>query len=312
MADARQMLAGVNICIKHSECKALDENGGNCSRSFSRIPERHSGDGYILGISCKSWQIMGGFIFIVVVMLIALGWWINFNEKQKSPKEIAQIERCLIRIEENPGIPLLYEELLQTLNACNWMRLQDVVKPTGVYDRLLEILKAHPENSLSYKAVARLLAKLKFPAKMSEDKGHKQIDKRALQVVVDSLNACFIDTLVYDEIINILEISWSLSHELTQTIGRKSLALLIRNPLDTVVQGKVIRILDQCPALKVAETKAVYEAALDILANNPSNPTAKQFVLNVGRWHFGRSRPDKRPTVYDEQAIQNDILVRST
>ena len=67
------MLPGVNICIKHSECKALDENGGNCSRSFSRIPERHSGDGYILGISCKSWQIMGEFIFIVVVVLIALG-----------------------------------------------------------------------------------------------------------------------------------------------------------------------------------------------------------------------------------------------
>ncbi len=108
-----------------------------------------------------------------------------------------------------------------------------------------------------------------------------------------------------------MEISWSLNPELTQIIYQKSLTALISNPLDTVVQGKVIRLLDQCPALKATETKVIYEAALDILANNPSNPTAKQFVLNVGRWHFGRNRPDKRPTVYDEQAIQNDILVRS-
>lgn len=254
---------------------------------------------------------MGEFIFIVIVVLIVLSWWVNFNEKQKSPKEIARIERCLIDIERNPKNSVLYEEFLQTLDACNWLRLQDVVKPMGVYERLIEILKSNSENPLSYKAVARLLAKLKFSSKMSEDKAQKQIDKKALQAVVGCLDEGLNDTLVYDEILNILEISWSLNPELTRIIYQKSLTALISNPLDTVVPGKVIRLLDQCPALKATETKVIYEAALDILANNPSNPTAKQFVLNVGRWHFGRNRPDKRPTVYDEQAIQNDILVRS-
>ncbi len=116
---------------------------------------------------------MGEFIFIVIVVLIVLSWWVNFNEKRKSPKEIARIERCLIHIEGNPKNSVLYEEFLQTLDACNWLRLQDVVKPMGVYDRLIEILKSNSENPLSYKAVARLLAKLKFPSKMSEDKAQK-------------------------------------------------------------------------------------------------------------------------------------------
>lgn len=254
---------------------------------------------------------MGEFIFIVFVVLIAFSWWVNFNEKRKSPIEIAKIERCLIRIEENPNYSGLYEELLQTLDACNWLRLQDVVKPMGVYDRLIELLKSNSENPLSYKVVARLLTKLKLPSRMSEDKAHKQIDKKALQAVVNCLDEGFKDTLVYDEILNILEISWSLNPELTRIIYQKSLTALISNPLDTAVQGKVIRFLDKCPTLKAPETQVVYEAALEILANNPGNATAKQFVLNVGRWHFGRNRPDKRPTVYDEQAIQNDILVRS-
>jgi hypothetical protein len=236
---------------------------------------------------------------------------VNFYEKRKSPKQIAQIERCLIHIEGNPKNSVFYEDLLQTLDTCNWLRFQDVVKTMGVYDRLLEILKSNSKNNLSYKAVARLLTKLKHSSKMSEDKTQKQIDRKALQVVVGCLEEGFNDTLVYDEILNILEISWSLNPELTRIIYQKSLTALISNPLDTAVQGKVIGFIDQCPALKATETQAVYEAALEILTNNPSNPTAKQFVLNVGRWHFGRNRPDKRPTVYDEQAIQNDILVRS-
>ncbi|HET6883516.1 MAG TPA: hypothetical protein VFI31_25415 [Pirellulales bacterium] len=55
----------------------------------------------------------------------------------------------------------------------------------------------------------------------------------------------------------------------------------------------------------------IYGSALDLLSNNPKSPIAKQLVLDIGRWHYGKSRPDGRPTVYDEQAIQNDILVRS-
>jgi hypothetical protein len=54
-----------------------------------------------------------------------------------------------------------------------------------------------------------------------------------------------------------------------------------------------------------------YELALEVLAENPGQPKAKQFVLRVGRWHFGKVRKGTA-TIYDEQAIQNDIQVRLT
>jgi hypothetical protein len=59
-----------------------------------------------------------------------------------------------------------------------------------------------------------------------------------------------------------------------------------------------------------ASAKA-YALALEVLEKNPKQPKAKQFVLNIGRWHFGKLRKGK-VTIYDEQAIQNDIQVRIT
>ena len=54
-----------------------------------------------------------------------------------------------------------------------------------------------------------------------------------------------------------------------------------------------------------------YQVALECLASNPDECRARTFALSVGRWHRGRCRPDGLPTIYDEQAIQNDILARS-
>jgi hypothetical protein len=58
-------------------------------------------------------------------------------------------------------------------------------------------------------------------------------------------------------------------------------------------------------------TAPIYVTALDLLAGNPRSTVAKQLALELGRWHFGIARPDGLVTIYDEQAIQNDILVRS-
>ena len=52
-----------------------------------------------------------------------------------------------------------------------------------------------------------------------------------------------------------------------------------------------------------------YALALQVLAENPDQPKAKQLVLQVGRYHFGKLRKGK-VTIYDEQSIQNDIQVR--
>jgi hypothetical protein len=55
-----------------------------------------------------------------------------------------------------------------------------------------------------------------------------------------------------------------------------------------------------------------YTRALEIVAEYPESSPARQFALEVGRWHYSRGREEGRPTIYDEQAIQNDIMVRSS
>ena len=48
----------------------------------------------------------------------------------------------------------------------------------------------------------------------------------------------------------------------------------------------------------------IYSDALGLLG---SAPQLKPFALEMGRVAYGSKREDKQPTVYDEQAIQNDI-----
>ncbi|MGH9810613.1 MAG: hypothetical protein ACRD9W_25765 [Terriglobia bacterium] len=53
-----------------------------------------------------------------------------------------------------------------------------------------------------------------------------------------------------------------------------------------------------------------YEIALAYLSANSGLVSARSFVVEVGRWHFGRNRSNYIATMADEQAIQNDILRR--
>lgn len=82
-------------------------------------------------------------------------------------------------------------------------------------------------------------------------------------------------------------------------------------PLNSVVQQHFIQCASHIMLLSDTQRERIYLRALEILEDNPSNPAAKRFVLNVGRWHFGKSRKDGRITIYDEQRIQNDILARA-
>ena len=54
----------------------------------------------------------------------------------------------------------------------------------------------------------------------------------------------------------------------------------------------------------------LYELTLTLLTNKSDTAVMRVFALQVGRLHRGRSREDGRVTIYDEQAIQNDIMVR--
>jgi hypothetical protein len=57
--------------------------------------------------------------------------------------------------------------------------------------------------------------------------------------------------------------------------------------------------------------RSFYDTALGILALYPEELSLKPYVLDVGRWYYSILRPDGRITIYDEQAIQNDIIART-
>ena len=55
----------------------------------------------------------------------------------------------------------------------------------------------------------------------------------------------------------------------------------------------------------------LYQQSLDVVQSSKGTPTAKELALRLGRLSYAAGRPDKRPTVYDEQAVANDIAMRA-
>jgi len=55
----------------------------------------------------------------------------------------------------------------------------------------------------------------------------------------------------------------------------------------------------------------LYQRSLESVRASKGDPTLKALALQIGRISYASSRPDRRPTIYDEQAIANDIAVRS-
>ena len=62
--------------------------------------------------------------------------------------------------------------------------------------------------------------------------------------------------------------------------------------------------------IKPEETKKMYNMALQMLEENPKSKDMKTLALDVGRLHYCVHRGTNTLSVYDEQAIQNDILTR--
>lgn len=77
------------------------------------------------------------------------------------------------------------------------------------------------------------------------------------------------------------------------------------------IREKILSLIHLVGGLTQAETQDLYNTSLKVLEANSSSQEAKMLVLDLGRLHYSILRPDKKPTIYDEQAIQNDLIVRS-
>jgi len=74
----------------------------------------------------------------------------------------------------------------------------------------------------------------------------------------------------------------------------------------------LLRSIESLPdKLKPIAAERAYQRLLDALIEHPDAISLRMWALETGRISKGSSRDVKVPTIYDEQAIQNDILVRT-
>jgi hypothetical protein len=59
-----------------------------------------------------------------------------------------------------------------------------------------------------------------------------------------------------------------------------------------------------------AEANWMYARTLDLVESRHGTPASKGLALHIGRISYSSGRPDRTPTLYDEQAIANDIASR--
>ena len=79
---------------------------------------------------------------------------------------------------------------------------------------------------------------------------------------------------------------------------------LQNNTDDEATRLELFHIVEAFPFDFAAQ---VYLAALDAVETSGGIPTAKQLALDIGRISYSHARADKKPTIYDEAAIQHDI-----
>ena len=188
-------------------------------------------------------------------------------------------------------------------------------KPKDIlaHERFLEIIKRTKETS-----DFMLEEMLKYLAKNPEDElAHKRFMRAANKC--EHLNSTDIfKELLKQDIINYTpyskkrlivcaEKAYFLQHDLINPL----IDYLNKYPINVDSQNIFKKCITNIMLLPESDRKRIYNTALEILEDNPSNSSAKQFVLNIGRWHFGKSRQNGRLTFYDEQRIQNDILARA-
>jgi hypothetical protein len=88
----------------------------------------------------------------------------------------------------------------------------------------------------------------------------------------------------------------------------KLLNALHASPDSRQIQEELLQIAQVLPQY----SQKIYLVALTNVEQTNGASASKQFSLAAGRLHYGSLRPNGVLTIYDEQAIQNDINARVT
>jgi hypothetical protein len=164
-----------------------------------------------------------------------------------------------------------------------------------ITDKLLSHIEKYPQDRLAHERFMELISRAKqLSSEALFQKLLLQLKLKATPLSHERFAACV-----------------SKAHFLPGNLLEQLFDYLDQDPVNPVVQQHSLQCKTHIILLSDAQRQRVYDKALYILENYPANSTAKQCVLSVGRWHFGKSRKDGHATIYDEQRIQNDILARA-
>jgi hypothetical protein len=225
----------------------------------------------------------------------ALESWHEETESSYAPSALITITDKLLRhTEKYPQDKLAHERFMELIGRAKNLSYAPSALIT-ITDKLLRDTEKYPQDRLAHERFMELIGRVENLS--SEPLFQKLLSQ--LKVKADPLSHERFAACV------------SKARFLPLNLLESLFEYLDREPVNPLVQQHFLQCVTHIMLLPDAQRQRVYDKALHILEGNPDSSTAKQFVLNVGRWHFGKSRKDGRVTIYDEQRIQNDILARA-
>ncbi|OZH52540.1 hypothetical protein AFK68_23755 [Hydrocoleum sp. CS-953] len=246
------------------------------------------------------------FVLSLITLIIVSTLIICNQERQVVKFEKEKLLPILDRLYRNPNSREKHQQFIQALGALDakikkykegWGNGYSYTPGKLITEKLLKHTSQKPQDILAHERVLEVLKRADSPSDLM------------LEGMLKHLAVYPQDRLAHQR----LAICASKVQHLLQTdtdIINPLIDYLNTNPLNSGVQKIFMQCVTHIMLLSESERQRIYDTALEILQDNPASSTAKQFVLTIGRWHFGKSRKGGKPSIYDEQRIQNDILAR--
>ncbi len=237
---------------------------------------------------------MGLFVFYL---------WIQARSLQQFDRKMLPLLAKLLR---NPTLQPEHQRFLEALRERD-QRLEEIkskalnlgftyAPSTVVRDRLLAHLALNPEDELGHERFVATFQKVDYLSDVS-------LLEALLQQSVESQTA-----LAQERVELCLGKAIALSPSLMPTLR----TYLFDTPITFGSARSFYSGVTKLFRLPVDQRQRLYNMTLELLRQNPRSVAARQLVLDVGRWHFGKSHDNGSPTLFDDERIRHDIQMATS
>jgi hypothetical protein len=236
----------------------------------------------------------------IFVGAIGIGLWQYYQtEKHLKKEEAENIIPILKELYHFPNSKSKHQEFRRNLSNLCQAAQGDQTKyiPSDDVNRLIiQHLDVNPNDDLGnerYKMLINLSGKINR--------------NYMLNLLFQQLENHFDNPLVHERLAIALENSILINQKFLEPL----LHYWSHNPNNPLIQQSFFLGVSNIILLSNEQRSLVYNLVLSNLEEFPNNISAKKLALTMGRWVYSKARPDGKLTIYDEQAIQNDINIRS-